>query len=105
MNAQNYPIILQTLGHWFLFSIMAVAFYIALRRTSLLGFRLLFYFAAGQLFLSIVGGMMVILIAKFFTITTFHDACRVHSLLGYALYILPLAGLALLMCDKQRRNA
>src|SRR5450759_2587164 len=101
MNTQDYPLILQALGHLLLFSIVAVAFYVAHRRTSLLGFRLLFYFAAGQLLLSLAGGLVILFIAKFFTVHTFHCAVYTRNLLGYALYILPLAGLVFLMRDSQ----
>ena len=63
MNTPNYPIILQALGHLFLFSILTVAFHVAYRRTSLLGLRLFFYFAAGKLCLWILGASAMRLIS------------------------------------------
>ena len=105
MNSQYYPLILQALGHLTLLSIMAIAFLIATRRTSLLGFRLLFYFAAGQLLLALPGALALMLIANFFAIHTVAYAAYAKSILGLALYALALVGVVSLLRNNKTRNA
>jgi hypothetical protein len=105
MNPQYYPLLIEALGRLSLLSIMAVAFLIATRRTSLLGFRLLFYFAAGQLLLTVGGGVVLPLLAKFATISMVAHVAYTHAMLRLSLYALAIGGLISLLRRNTSRHA
>jgi hypothetical protein len=105
MNVQTYPLLMEAIGRLALLSIMTVAFLIATRRTSLLGFRLLFYFAAGQLLLMIGGGLALPVLGKFLPISTLAHAADTLAILRLSLYALAIGALISLLRSGASKHA
>ena len=91
-----------SLGLLVLSSLMTVVFHIAHRQTSLLGFRLLFVCAAGQLAVHVIGFFIVTWVAMNFSPASVSKVSIAQTALNYALYAVGLAGVISLLRSRRR---
>ena len=92
-NYEHYLINCSTpLDNYLTFGMMAIASAVALRRTELQGFHLLFYFALAQIILSFLGFIAMVLLSHHVSIQAAQNVLNGRLLLSCPVFALGLAG-------------
>ena len=101
MDPSIVALIFYSVEKFLLFSVLAYGFHVAFARTALFGFRLLFYFAVGQLALMAAGWSLNIIV-RLIGIDGAASAAFVYSLLNMMLYCSLVVAFGLLLRNQQR---
>jgi hypothetical protein len=100
-----YYYLLEIVGHLITFGIITATALIAFRHTSLYGFRLIFYFALGQIFLSLLNAAVSGIFSQFISRYAVGYTLTVTAVMSYLLYAVGVAGVFNLLFGKQTRHA
>jgi hypothetical protein len=95
----------QVLGFYLTFGITAAASFVALRRTTLQGFRLIYYFALTRMILSFLSYVAVVLVSHYISIEAAQNVMTGQLLLCCPIYAVGLAGLFSLLRTRQVSHA
>jgi hypothetical protein len=100
-----YYFLLELVGHLITFGIIAATALIAFRHTSFYGFRLILYFALGQIFLSLLNATVSAMCGHFLSGYAVGYALTVTGVLSYLLYAVGVAGVFNLWFSKDALHA
>jgi hypothetical protein len=102
MNTSLVLFLIQSIGYLLTFAIMAVAFFIAFRRTSLRGFYTLFLFAVGSFVLWVLTYATETVVSHAISIDATRNVALGSGLLSVLLYAVGVSGLLSILSRKSR---